>query len=304
MKKRLFLTTMGCGALTLLLSLPAVGAGPTGAKAIFDSGEGPSVSMYSSPGKSAKTPVKKTTKHVSAAKEKYVGISYQLMLLSEDGRMRAVTKARTFRSGERIKMLVRTNRPGYLTILNVGSSGNTNLLFNDYVDAYTMHEIPKTTTFRFVGAPGTERLMIMLSDNPSPFGGGQQQGAVVASNSPVAPASNETTSPPSSSPYSSSDPGIDTASGSVTDLPPPPPIQIASNMEGAKSLRGAKDIVIEDDMQTSYAVISPKTGWKPANMGAKDIILESEGGNNFGVIPASSVSGGGVLTMQVKLRHR
>jgi len=294
MKKKRLLTIMGCGILVLLFALPAIGAGPTGAKAIFDSGEGPSVSMSSTPGKSA--PVKKTAVRTAPAKEKYIGISYQLMLLSEDGQMRAVTKTRTFHSGEKIKMLVRTNRPGYMTILNIGSSGNTNVLFNDYVDAYTMHEIPKTTSFRFVGKPGTERLMIMLSDNPSPFGGGQQQGTVAASNS--------STSPASSSSYSSSDPGMNTSSDSVANLPPPPPIQIASNMEGAKSLRGAKDIVIEDDMQTSYAVISPKTGWKPASKGAKDIVLESEGGKNFGVIPASAISEGGILTMQVTLRHR
>lgn len=301
MKKRHLATNLGSCALALMLSLPAFAQGPKGAKAIFDSGEGPSVSMYSTP--SAKTPAKKTVRRISAPKEKYVGISYQLMLLSDDGRMRAVTKARTFRSGERIKMLVRTNRPGYLTILNIGSSGNTNVLFSDYVDAYTMHEIPKATTFRFVGAPGTERLMIMLSDNPSPFGGGQQQGAVMASNPPVTTASSDQTYPSTSS-YPASDPGMGSPSGGVSDLPPPPPIQIASNMEGAKSLRGAKDIVVEDDMQTSYAVISPKTGWKPANMGAKDIVLESEGGRNFGVIPAAAISGGGMLTMQVKLRHR
>jgi hypothetical protein len=62
--------------------------------------------------------------------------------------------------------------------------------------------------------------------------------------------------------------------------------------------------VVEDSMQTTYAVISPKTGWKPAGRGAKDIILESEGGKNFGVVPASAMSGGGILTMKVKLRHR
>jgi len=133
----------------------------------------------------------------------------------------------------------------------------------------------------------------MLSDNPSPFGSGKQQGAVAASSSSASPASSAPAYPPSSS-----------ASDSIASLPPPPPIQIASNMEGAKSLRGAKDIVIEDDMQTSYAVISPKTGWKPASKGAKDIVLESEGGKNFGVIPAAAISEGGILTMQVRLNHR
>lgn len=308
MNTRMILTTVGCGALLLLNSIPAVSAAPTGAKAIFASGEGPSVSMYSSQRVSqhATATPKKTVKYAAAKKEteKYIGVSYQLMLLSDDGRMKAVTKSRTFRSGERVKMLVRTNRPGYLTIVNVGSSGNTNMLFNEYVDAYTMHEIPRATTFKFVGAPGTERLMVMLSDSPTPFGGGQQLRTTVADNAPVTPpASSDFGSPPPTSPSLSDDPNMTTASNDVVELPPPPTV-IASAMEGVKSLRGAKDIVVDDNMQTSFAVISPKNRWKPAAMGGKDIVLESEGGNNFGVVPASAVSGGGILTMQIKLRHR
>ncbi len=300
MKKRMFLTTVGCGALMLLNSLSANAGAPKGAKAIFASGEGPTVSMHSTP---KATNLKKTVKR-STAKEKYAGLSYQLMLLSDDGRMKAVTKSRTFRSGERVKMLVRTNRPGYLTIMNVGSSGNTNMLFNEYVDAYTMHEIPKATTFKFVGAPGTERLLVMLSDSPNPFGSGQQQKTTVADNSPATPPSADLSVPPPTPAAPSNDPNMTTASNDVAELPPPP-IVLASNMEGAKSLRsGAKDIVLDDNMQTSFAVISPKTGWKPASMGGKDIVLESEGGRNFGVVPASAVSGGGMLTMQIKLRHR
>ena len=31
-------------------------------------------------------------------------------------------------------------------------------------------------------------------------------------------------------------------------------------------------------MKTSYAVVSPKGGWKPSAKGTKDIVLESEPG--------------------------
>lgn len=70
------------------------------------------------------------------------------------------------------------------------------------------------------------------------------------------------------------------------------------------SLEGAKDIVLEDDMKTSYAVISPKSGWKPHARGTKDIVLESTGGENYGVVPVSVMQEGGILTLDVKLKHR
>ena len=138
---------------------------PKGAKAIFDSGDGASVRM-SSGGPAPSTPA-------AAAPEKYVGISYKLALLKPNGDFSIVPKTRTFKSGERIKMLVRTNRPGYLTIMNIGPTGNTTVLFNEYVEAKQLYEIPKSTTLKFAGAPGTEKVMIMLSGSPNPIVGGQ-----------------------------------------------------------------------------------------------------------------------------------
>jgi len=81
---------------------------PKGAKALFDSGEGTTVKMSSGPRVSAPTQ--------AATPAKYVGISYKLVLLRPDGRFDIVPKSRVFRSGERLKLLVRTNKPGYLTI--------------------------------------------------------------------------------------------------------------------------------------------------------------------------------------------
>ena len=124
---------------------------PKGAKALFDSGEGTTVKMSSGPRVSAPTQ--------AATPAKYVGISYKLVLLRPDGRFDIVPKSRIFRSGERLKLLVRTNKPGYLTILNIGTSGSTNVLHNDYVEAMSMIEIPRTGNFRFTGDPGTEKLL-------------------------------------------------------------------------------------------------------------------------------------------------
>jgi hypothetical protein len=238
---RSFLDKWFLFTLAFIIMLPlAYAKEPTGAKAIFHSGEGPTVKM---PVGAKPSPVE------TVKKEKYIGISYQIMLVSDDGQFKVVPKSRVFKSGEKIKLLVRTNRPGYMTILNVGPTGNTNVLFNEYVEAFRTHEIPQDTNLKFVGEPGTEKLLIMLSNDPNPI---MKQPTITATIS---------------------------------------------------SIEGAKDIVVEDRMQTSYAVISPKNEWKPA-AGGKDIVLESRRGTNYGVIPVSTLADGGILTLEIKLKHK
>jgi hypothetical protein len=266
---------------------------PKGAKALFDSGEGTTVKMSSGPRTSAP----------SAAPEKYVGISYKLVLLKDNGGFDIVSKSRVFRSGERLKVLVRTNKPGYLTILNVGTSGNTNVLFNDYVEGMSMHEIPKAGNFRFAGAAGSEKLLIMLSGNANPLGSPQTATYAQASG-PVPPltstASNFPPPPPPPPSTDSSLPPLPPPPGVSADaglLPPPPPAMVAS-------FSGSKDIVLDDNQKTTYAVISPKNGWKPEPRGKKDIVLESMGGENYGVIPASYIDDGKILTLEINLKHK
>jgi len=265
---------------------------PKGAKAIFDSGDGAAVRMSS--GGPAPAPA------AAPKAEKYVGISYKIALMKPNGDFSIVPRTRTFRSGERIKLLVRTNRPGYLAIMNIGPTGNTHVLFNEYVEGKQLYEIPKATSLRFAGAPGTEKVMIMLSNNQNPIVGGQS--TTVASAPPAAP---PVMPPPASDPGGSAPPSMPPPPpGPVADagssLPPPPPMAIASSMQGSK------DIVMEDHNKTGYAVISPKAGWKPSAKGTKDIMLESDvrDGSNYGVVPASAIDEGGILTLDLKLTHK
>ncbi len=293
-------------ALILLLPMTASAQGmPRGAKALFDSGEGTSVKM-SSGAPSSSTAVAQAPK-----REKYVGLSYKLALLKPNGDFTIVPKSHVFKTGDRVKLIVRSNREGYLTILNVGPSGNTNVLFNDYVEARTMYEIPRNTNFRFVGEPGTEKVLIMLSANPNPLGGGQQQvtaggpGTVPPPPPPPPPPSSASSSPPPPStlppppqpPSNLPPPPPSPVADSSSTLPPPPPMML-SNIEGAK------DIVMEDKMNTGYSIVSAKSGWKPSAQGTKDIVVESANGENYGVVPVSALQDGGILTLDVKLKHR
>ncbi len=297
-----------------LFSTSALGAGPTGAKSIFDSGEGPTVRMSVN-----NTPTSPAAQ--SLPQQKYVGISYELLLLTDDGQIKKVTNNRAFSSGERIIMKVMTNRSGNLKIFNIGPTGNTNLLFDDVVDAYTMTQVPKGSNFRFVGSPGTETLLIMLSDsqmppdvNPQVNAGATPPSAGARGSSP--PGSNEPSqvaglaktkpaAPPPSPSAETSVPPLPAPpdSGSLPPLPPPPNA-IASNIESAKGIKGSKDIVMEDRMQSSFAVVSPRNTWRPVKSGTKDIVVESNNGTNYGVIPASALAEGGILSLTVKLKHK
>lgn len=253
-------------------------AAPKGAKALFDSGEGPAVGV-------SVTPTQRTSDAAPVQRQKYVGISYELLLLTDDGQIKKVSKNRVFKSGERIIMRVMTNKSGRLQILNIGPTGNTNTLFDDFVDAYSYQQIPKGSNFRFVGAPGTETLIIMLSED-----GGMPAGTPGGN---VTAGGNQYTPPTQN--YSSGD----TIPATSSDMN-----MIASNIEGAKRIKGSKDIVVEDKMGSSFAVVSPKNNWKPVQGGAKDIVIESVQGTNYGVVPVSSLSGGGTLSLMIKLQHR
>jgi hypothetical protein len=296
-KKVVFTAVMAlvCAMVFMPLSADAQKS-PKGAKAIFDSGDGASVRM-SSGGPAPSTP---------AAPEKYVGISYKLALLKPNGDFTIVPKTRTFKTGERMKLLVRTNRPGYMTIMNIGPTGNTTVLFNEYVEAKQLYEIPKSTALRFAGAPGTEKVMIMLSGSPNPIVGGQATTVAGGPGTVPPPPSAPPMAPPppagsmSSAPPSMPPPPPGPVADAGSSLPPPPPVMIASSMQGSK------DIVMEDQNKTGYAVISPKAGWKPSAKGTKDIVLESDvrDGSNYGVVPASAIDEGGILTLDLKLTHR
>jgi hypothetical protein len=287
--------TVAVAAIVALGLGTSFAAEPKGAKAIFDSGEGSSIAMSSAARTAPPAPVEES--------RRYVGISYQILQLMDNGEVRQVSKSRVFRSGDRVKLVVRTNRRGYLTVMNVGPTGNTSVLFNDFVEGFTPIEVPRSGNLRFVGAPGTERLFFMLSNEPNPLAARYQSAAAPA----TAPAPQAGYSPPAQPAYSPppaapayTPPAAPTYS-SPGSLPPPPPM--VAYIDGAKGTKGAKDLVAEDSLQSSYTVLSPKDDFRPRRDGVKDLMLETHGGVNYGVVPASTMVDGGILTLDVSLRH-
>lgn len=183
------------GALTSVLVAGVVGLLPPlalaqhGAKGMFYSGEGPAVRAD----KSEKEASPAATAHVTAPpkpvatqaprppaprkpanREPYMGLSYWVEVVEADGQKRRVTTDHVFRSGDRIRLRVITNRDGYLSLLNLGSTGKSTLLFphpaigggQSLVKANTPYEVPPGALIRFDDNPGVETLFVTLSTKP------------------------------------------------------------------------------------------------------------------------------------------
>ena len=145
-------------------------SGENGAKAIFFSGEGPTV-VTSSANDST---VKSETANQAAASttEQFMGISYWIELFDTNGNLTRVSPTKTFTSGDRIKLNIESNLNGYLYVLNIGSSGNSHILFpnagvsSNLITAGLPYSVPFKTYMRFDSNPGEELLLIMLSPRP------------------------------------------------------------------------------------------------------------------------------------------
>jgi hypothetical protein len=152
-----------------------------GAKAIFGSEDGVTVPSDNLDSKPAKTPaaqrskprVSSKPKVSSSASSSYQGLSYWIERLDGSGAQR-VTTSTVFRGGDRIRLHVLSNRPGYLYIVNQGSSGRTAVLFpnatvaGEYVEPGRTYDIPASGHIRFDEQSGQEVLWIFLSQRPLP----------------------------------------------------------------------------------------------------------------------------------------
>jgi hypothetical protein len=94
----------------------------------------------------------------------------------EDGRMVEVSPDANFKAGDRIKITVVPNSPGYLYIVAQGSSGTWKPIFpspevedgNNRVDGFRDYAMPPKSRMIFDSQAGTEKLFVILSREPEP----------------------------------------------------------------------------------------------------------------------------------------
>jgi hypothetical protein len=104
-----------------------------------------------------------------------LGLKYTILKYSSDQATEVPVPADTvFQAGDRIRISVETNQPGFLYIVNQGSSGKWQLLFpsadvddgNNHVEGFRDYLLPPKSRMVFDEQAGNEKLFIVFSREP------------------------------------------------------------------------------------------------------------------------------------------
>ena len=127
--------------------------------------------------KEALPPVQKTTgKAAAAATAVHLGFRYNLVLINPQTRAaQVVDSGRNFRKGDCVSIDFESNRSGYLYVLARQSSGNWTPLFpspqmeneTNVINPGQKARVPAGYCFEINDPPGTEKLFVVLSRDPS-----------------------------------------------------------------------------------------------------------------------------------------
>jgi hypothetical protein len=104
-----------------------------------------------------------------------LGLKYTILKRSGDD-MIEVSADTVFHAGDRIRISVETNQPGFLYIINRGSSGLWQPLFpsadvddgSNHVEGFHDYLLPPKSRMVFDETTGTERLFLVFSREPEP----------------------------------------------------------------------------------------------------------------------------------------
>lgn len=98
----------------------------------------------------------------------YSGLQYWIDLQDSNGGSHRVTTNHAFRSGDRIKLQIKSKTAGYMYVLNQDSTGKSTPLYpskgqNAYINTGVTYSIPERGAIRFDNVPGQEKITIALS---------------------------------------------------------------------------------------------------------------------------------------------
>ncbi len=123
----------------------------------------------------AETP-RRTTAPMPTSGAPPLGLRYTVLKLAGDNTPTEVPNDTVFHAGDRIRFSVETNAPGYLYIVNQGSSGTWKPMFpsaevedgNNRIEGWRPYTLPPKSRLAFDSTVGTENLFIVFSLQPEP----------------------------------------------------------------------------------------------------------------------------------------
>lgn len=159
--------------------IPVSGFAEAGAKSLFIRIDDKDLSPASNSKPVVRNPKKTTRKkrhqfnaNAPATKVEYSGLQYWIDLQEDNGRSRRVTTSHTFRSGDRIKLQVKSRSSGFLYVINQDASGQQTSLYPakgqepKLIQPGVIYTIPAHGTIRFDNTPGNEKITVALAKYP------------------------------------------------------------------------------------------------------------------------------------------
>ena len=115
-----------------------------------------------------------TTAPMPASGAPPLGLRYTVLKLGADNTPTEVPNDTVFHAGDRIRFSVEANAPGYLYIINQGSSGNWKPVFpsaeiedgNNRIEGWRPYTMPPKSRLAFDSTVGTENLFIVFALQP------------------------------------------------------------------------------------------------------------------------------------------
>ena len=197
------------------------------------------------------------------------GLMYWFEQLTEQGQILRVSSSRGFKSGDRIRLNVRSNIKGDLTIMQSQNGAPFSLLFptkesaGNTVQAYQDMAFPSSTGwFRFDQKPGDVRLLVMVRATSPALSGSESRPSLSSSS----PASIERRPAPVES------------ARAATNAPSPEAVFESELKRQTERLQGSKALMVEEDSTSnspaSYVVVDRrKDDSVPSGVLALEIIL-------------------------------
>jgi hypothetical protein len=169
--------------------------------------------------------------------------------LDRDGRARFVSTKTVFRAGDKVRFHFAMNFPGYVVIINQGSSGKRDMLFpykgvSNHIGRTADYTVPQGEGwFEFDETPGTERLTFIMSKRVI-----QEVTQITTTAAhPSAPAPPPAPAPP-----------VQHATPAPAPAPPPPPPQTEEQeilaALNARSLTGGRDLKMVEENNDGYVL--------------------------------------------------
>ncbi len=112
----------------------------------------------------------------NAAASLPLGLRYSLLRRADSGHYEEVDSGTTFHSGDKIKVAVKANDPGYLYVISRGPTGTWVVQFpsaeidggNNQIGRDQEYTVPSGGRFNFTDQAGEEKLFIVFSRKPAP----------------------------------------------------------------------------------------------------------------------------------------